>query len=134
MINIGLDEGREWAIKILLETLKISGLKVRLIIVYAFIYKEHINRPEMGRNAFALRNIVSVLTILFSITIVTNSSEVYSQELGENTKQLTAKWGTPGSNDMQFSNPAGIAVDSLGNVYVADTDNNRVQKFDGNGM
>jgi len=30
----------------------------------------------------------------------------------------------------QFRNPDGIVVDGSGNVYVADTGNNRVQKFD----
>ena len=34
-----------------------------------------------------------------------------------------------GSDANQFSNPFGVAVDGLGNVYVADTDNNRVQKW-----
>ena len=29
--------------------------------------------------------------------------------------------------------PKGIATDSSGNVYVADMDNNRIQKFDSNG-
>ena len=29
--------------------------------------------------------------------------------------------------------PNGIAVDSSGNVYVADADNNRIQKFNSNG-
>jgi DNA-binding beta-propeller fold protein YncE len=31
--------------------------------------------------------------------------------------------------DGQFWHPYGVAVDSSGNVYVADTDNNRIQKF-----
>lgn len=42
---------------------------------------------------------------------------------------LIIRWGTSGSNDGQFSNPTGIAVDSDGNVYVADTGNYRIQKF-----
>jgi hypothetical protein len=41
--------------------------------------------------------------------------------------------GTPGSSDgtgsaAQFSEPEGVAVDSVGNVYVADTDNNTIRK------
>lgn len=43
------------------------------------------------------------------------------------------KWGTAGAGDGQFTTPAGIAVDSLGNVFVADQGNNRIQKFDSNG-
>ena len=45
----------------------------------------------------------------------------------------TCKVGSPGSGDGQFSNPRGVAVDGAGNVYVADTSNNRVQKFDAGG-
>ena len=44
-------------------------------------------------------------------------------------------WGTAGSGNGQFVNPFGIAVDSLGNVYVTDTaPNDRIQKFDSNGI
>jgi DNA-binding beta-propeller fold protein YncE len=32
-----------------------------------------------------------------------------------------------------FNNPSGVAVDSFGNVYVADLGNNRIQKFDSSG-
>jgi DNA-binding beta-propeller fold protein YncE len=39
------------------------------------------------------------------------------------------KWGSPGTENGQFARPEGINVDPSGNVYVADTNNNRVQKF-----
>ena len=44
-----------------------------------------------------------------------------------------AVWGAPGSGRGQFNEPRGVAVDRLGAVYVADTANNRVQKFDSEG-
>ena len=42
-------------------------------------------------------------------------------------------WGSKGSDEGQFLEPAGVAVDSSGNVYVSDFSNNRIQKFTGNG-
>jgi DNA-binding beta-propeller fold protein YncE len=41
--------------------------------------------------------------------------------------------GSYGTKNGQFSEPQGIATDSKGNVYVADTLNHRVQVFDSNG-
>ena len=38
-----------------------------------------------------------------------------------------------GGGDGEFASPAGIAVDSSNNIYVADTGNNRIQKFDSDG-
>ena len=46
------------------------------------------------------------------------------------------KFGTLGSDDGQFTTPRGIAVDSSGNVYVADASGDsrgQLQKFDANG-
>src|SRR5882672_6951390 len=40
-------------------------------------------------------------------------------------------WGEPGDKPGQFSTPHSIAVDSEGNVYVADRGNGRIQVFNG---
>src|SRR3972149_6699925 len=55
-----------------------------------------------------------------------------------NVKEVSAqiflfKFGTDGSGDGEFADPQGVAVDSTGNIYVADTDNDRIQKFNSNG-
>jgi DNA-binding beta-propeller fold protein YncE len=44
-----------------------------------------------------------------------------------------SQWGMTGDADGQFSWPTGVATDAFGNVYVVDTFNNRVQKFDASG-
>ena len=43
--------------------------------------------------------------------------------------EFLLKWGEYGTGDGQFKTPSGIAVDSSGDVYVADTWNGRIQKF-----
>jgi DNA-binding beta-propeller fold protein YncE len=42
---------------------------------------------------------------------------------------LVTMWGSDGSLTSQFAAPGGIAVDEHGFVYVADQNNNRIQKF-----
>lgn len=46
---------------------------------------------------------------------------------------LVAQWGVTGRAPAQFATPRGIALDDQGNVYVADTLNHRIQKFDRTG-
>ena len=43
------------------------------------------------------------------------------------------EWGQAGAGDGQFNEPSGVAIDSAGNLYVADTANHRIQKFDDQG-
>jgi uncharacterized protein (TIGR03663 family) len=41
--------------------------------------------------------------------------------------------GMPGKGNGQFEYPRAIAIDAQGNVYIADSDNHRIQKFDATG-
>jgi DNA-binding beta-propeller fold protein YncE len=43
------------------------------------------------------------------------------------------QWGTYGTNNGQFENPQGVAVDSSNDVYVADYHNSRIEKFSSSG-
>ena len=54
--------------------------------------------------------------------------------LAAETYEFVTKWGTHGSGNEQFDGPASVAVDSSGNVYVADTGNYRIQKFSTDGI
>jgi PKD repeat protein len=68
---------------------------------------------------------IGIIALCFSAHAVAqpippNAGEIY---------QLVGEWGAFGSADGQFWNPTGIAVDATGNVYVADRDNHRIQKF-----
>lgn len=48
--------------------------------------------------------------------------------------RLLKSWGVPGSGPGQFCLPHGIAIDRLGNVFVADRENSRVHIFSPDGQ
>ena len=60
----------------------------------------------------------------------TNVSNHRVQKFSSDGNFLTM-WGGPGNAPGQFNAPYFVAVDPTGNVFVADTYNNRVQKFAG---
>jgi sugar lactone lactonase YvrE len=49
------------------------------------------------------------------------------------TASLSVAFGSHGSGPGQFAEPVGLAVDSSGNVWVADTENNRIEEFNDKG-
>ena len=49
------------------------------------------------------------------------------------TAPICFHWGQTGSGEGELDTPSGLAFDSHDNVYVADTYNNRVQKFTAGG-
>jgi len=51
----------------------------------------------------------------------------------EKTPVYAGSIGSSGSGNGQFGYPQGIATDTQGNIYVADTTNNRIEKFDAKG-
>jgi hypothetical protein len=47
---------------------------------------------------------------------------------------FATKWGSQLTGDGDFNSPTAVAIDPAGNVYVADTENHRVQKFNSFGV
>ena len=70
--------------------------------------------------------------IAFLVAIVACVMLVPSVAAAEEYQFVTA-WGTHGKGTGQFPLPKGIAADAEGHVYVADSNNHRIQKFNSTG-
>ena len=84
-------------------------------------------------NRVILLKISNCFPILFFITIfglieISDIDIVYGEEY-----MFSKTWGSEGTSDGQFMLPHSLAIDLRGNIYVTDTGNSRVQKFDSNG-
>jgi tripartite motif-containing protein 71 len=102
---------------------------------YLFFRSERKEAKEdgFGFNRCDLRLLLLIFVVVslsfFSIHVDTVFSLSY---LSEDYSSVT-HWGLRGLRESQFDKPHEVAVDSSGNVYVADTGNDRIQKFTGNG-
>jgi probable HAF family extracellular repeat protein len=76
---------------------------------------------------FKRRLILAIVLTFFTIPLIASAAAA------EDPPTFLLKWGSFGTGDGQFSEPWGVAVDSAGNIYVADMFNNRIQKFDSAG-
>jgi len=98
------------------------------------LYRELENPLGSSDFAFYMRRDVaaqiwesSAVPIAPQVEVTTDYMDAYR----ELASVLT--WGEPGALEGQFSFPKGLAIDSEGNVYVVDSQNHRVQKFDSEG-
>lgn len=72
--------------------------------------------------------------IFFAIVLIVSSIIVISAVQTASARYVfDHMWGKLGSGDGEFDGPQGISVDNLGNVYVADSSNDRIQKFSKSG-
>ncbi len=68
-----------------------------------------------------------------AVTSNTVNVTVTAAAQSESPPQFALTWGTSGSGAGQFSYPEGIVRDAAGNLYVADSFNDRIQKFAADG-
>ena len=69
------------------------------------------------------------LVVLLSVILLV--SAVPASASGEESEFVT--WGSMVTDDGKVHCPQGVAIDASGNVYVADTNNDRIQKFASDG-
>ncbi len=77
-----------------------------------------------------LKVLVTAINANGATTVATASTGVV---LPNSYMEKTGEFATKGSGNGQLNNPSGIATDTTGNVWVADTANNRVEKFSSTG-
>ena len=95
-----------------------AGISIIIIpVAFGQPFQQHIPSMDMSKTALNLNN------------------STFGKENSQtaNGYSFINKWGSQGNGNGQFAPPRQIAVDSSGNVYVADAGNDRVQKFDSNG-
>ena len=71
----------------------------------------------------------SALAVKGDILYVTDEGNSRVQKLSISGRCFISRFGTAGQGYGQFSNPHGIAIDPEGKVFVADSNNSRIQVF-----
>lgn len=91
--------------------------------------------PYVNTYAMYVRRDVAQQLWDYGPEAITAAGPLPGDEYVEKWKQIPAimSWGSVGNQPGQLRNPKGIAFDDEGNLYVADSQNHRIQVFDPNG-
>lgn len=86
---------------------------------------------ELTKKDLALAVILVVVALTAVWAMVGNKPKpiIGQQPVGSAAGLVLLQGGQPGAGPGQFAYPRGVAVDGKGDVYVADSRNNRIQKF-----
>lgn len=76
---------------------------------------------------------VSLLSLFLFSGCSRLSSPTHAQNAAPAPVQFVSQWGSKGEEPGQLNDPQSIAVDSVGNVYVADAGNGFIDKFAADG-
>ena len=80
--------------------------------------------------------VATVLAIIGAVVAAAmgDGGDALADAVGQERPQFADAWGTSGSGDAELQNPKGVAVDrTTGDIYVADTANDRIVRYDADG-
>jgi hypothetical protein len=97
-------------------------------------YQRAKNEYQRAKDRKQIIIAASFTVIPFLLVVILLQPSLTPDQSGTQYSFLKA-WGTSGNREGELNHTTGVAVDSQGRyVYVADSHNNRVQKFDSNGV
>lgn len=122
----------------------IGGLFAALVIVLLFVFTPTTQSPayaappandphQVAPPYLFLNQWSSGVVLDISVDVSNNVYAVSPNEqikVFNDTGNLLASWGTTGWQDGRLNSPTGILADDNGDLFVADTGNNRIQVFD----
>ncbi|MDE1764561.1 MAG: hypothetical protein KGH88_10035, partial [Thaumarchaeota archaeon] len=79
------------------------------------------------------RWIIIIFSCIFAVVLSYAGYVNFPLAFADETYSFVTKWGSFGDHNGMFDLPVSIALDSIGNVYVTDTNNNRIEKFSNDG-
>ncbi|MCL5026839.1 MAG: TIGR03663 family protein [Chloroflexi bacterium] len=98
-----------------------------------FLYRDTFN--PLGSTDFMLYIRKDLVDNLWAVSATAAPATIEDDQYASKARVLAAAQtiGAPGAGDGQLAEPKGIAIGPDGSIYVADSRNNRVEKFDASG-